>query len=173
VTTHLIAIDPGSISGALAVFTDTAGPIVDDLAVANKQVDAAYLAKLLRDTRPKAVVVERVHSMPGQGVASSFRFGVAYGLIQGVVMGAGVPLYLVTPNVWKKAMKLTGTDKDAARALAIRLFPKVEGLHLKKHQGRADALLLGHYFMLENLPGGRTKSALWPAGNGEEGVDYD
>jgi crossover junction endodeoxyribonuclease RuvC len=163
VTTHLIAIDPGSISGALAVFTDTAGPIVDDLAVANKQVDAAYLAKLLRDTRPKAVVVERVHSMPGQGVASSFRFGVAYGLIQGVVMGAGVPLYLVTPNVWKKA----------TRALAIRLFPKVEGLHLKKHQGRADALLLGHYFMLENLPGGRTKSALWPAGNGEEGVDYD
>jgi Holliday junction resolvasome RuvABC endonuclease subunit len=169
-STHLLAIDPGSSTGAIALFTDQAAPIVGDLAVVDNQVDAAYLARLIRDTKPKAVVVERVHSMPKQGVASSFRFGVAYGIIQGVVMGAGVPLHLVTPNEWKRGMRLIGTDKDAARALAIRLFPEVTGLHLKKHVGRADALLLGHYFMLENKPHRVAKTALWPAGQGD---DYD
>jgi hypothetical protein len=29
--------------------------------------------------------------------------------------------------------------------MAIRLFPLVEGLSLKKHHGRAEALLLAHY----------------------------
>jgi hypothetical protein len=147
-TTKLIAIDPGSTTGALALFTD---PLVwvDDLPCADGQVDAAYLARLFRDMRPKAVVVERVHSMPKQGVASTFKFGVAYGIIQGVVTGAGIPLHLVVPGVWKKHFKLIGQDKDAARALAIRLYPELTGLHLKKHVGRADALLLGRYFLEE------------------------
>lgn len=159
---HLVAIDPGSVSGAFAVFS-VGGITVGDLAVAGGQVDAAHLADLLRGFQPRAVVVENVHSMPKQGVASTFKFGVAFGIIQGVVTGAGVPLHLVAPASWKRGMKLLGTEKDAARAMAIRLFPTVQGLHLKKHQGRADALLMGHYFMLNSKPG---SGALWPAGNG-------
>jgi crossover junction endodeoxyribonuclease RuvC len=95
---------------------------------------------------PQVAVVERVASMPKQGVASTFKFGMSVGIIHGVLLSSGVPLELVTPSMWKKGMKLTGTDKDAARALAIRLYPTVQGLHLKKHQGRADALLLGRFW---------------------------
>jgi hypothetical protein len=37
-----------------------------------------------------------------------------------------------------------GKDKDAARFKAQALFPQIE-LHLKKHDGRADALLIAEF----------------------------
>jgi hypothetical protein len=96
--------------------------------------------------------------MPLQGVASTFKFGMAVGIIHGVVLGHGVPLHLVTPGTWKRHFKLTGTDKDAARGLAIRLHPTMGGLHLKKHQGRADALLMGRYFLEASVDAGLTRT---------------
>lgn len=150
-TALLMSIDPGAVSGAYAVFYDNRSPIVDDIPVVNGQIDAAYLANIIRMVNPKEVVVERVGAMPKQGVASTFKFGMAVGMIHGAVLGNGTPMHLVTPQAWKRGMKLIGTDKEAARALAIRLFPVVEGLHLVKHQGRADALLMGHWFMLDHM----------------------
>jgi Holliday junction resolvasome RuvABC endonuclease subunit len=147
VTTTLLAIDPGAISGALAVFYVNSEPSVSDIPVVDGQIDAAQLARLILQMEPDAVVCERVASMPKQGVASTFKFGMAYGIIHGVVLALGAPLHLVTPGTWKRAFRLTGTDKDAARALAIRMYPTVTGLARKKDVGRADALLLGHYFL--------------------------
>lgn len=82
--------------------------------------------------------------MPGQGVTSMFNFGQGYGVIKGVLAGIGVPYKDATPQKWKKACGLIGSDKDAARLLAIELFPDAE-LHLKKHGGRADALLIAKF----------------------------
>ena len=140
----LLAIDPGAVSGAYAVFHDDRPPQVGDLPVVDGQVNAAAFAALLAVLGPKGAVVERVASMPKQGVASTFKFGLAVGIIHGVLAASLTPYLLITPSEWKRGMKL-GSDKEAARALAIRMFPGVEGLHLKKHHGRADALLLGHY----------------------------
>jgi crossover junction endodeoxyribonuclease RuvC len=51
----------------------------------------------------------------------------------------------VTPQRWKKTMlDGQGKDKDAARFKAQALFPQIE-LHLKKHDGRADALLIAEF----------------------------
>ena len=80
----LIAIDPGAISGACAIFPDGGEISVEDLAVANGQLDAASLADLLRGEGVSVAVVERVGAMPKQGVASTFRFGFACGVIEGV-----------------------------------------------------------------------------------------
>jgi crossover junction endodeoxyribonuclease RuvC len=84
--------------------------------------------------------------MPKQGVASTFRFGVAVGIIRGVLMANGVSVHYVAPTVWKKHWGLNGKDKEAARALAILRHPKLPGLHLKRHHGRADALLMLEWY---------------------------
>ena len=146
----LMSIDPGAISGAYALFVDGVPPLVGDLPVADGQVDAAELARMIREVQPAAALVEFVRSMPKQGVASTFKFGMALGLIHGAILANGVPLHQVVPGTWKRHFKLTGTDKDAARALAIRLYPSVAGLHRKKDQGRADALLMGRWFLEKN-----------------------
>ena len=144
---RVLAIDPGAVSGAYAYFDDDGPPVVGDLPVVDGQLDGAFLGQMVRGMDPQAAVVERVASMPKQGVASTFKFGMAVGIVHGVLMSNSVPLHLVSPSVWKRHFHLLNTDKDAARAFAIRLYPAVQGLHLKKHHGRADALLIGDWFL--------------------------
>lgn len=54
------------------------------------------------DTLPR-VIVEFVHSMPGQGVKSMFTFGRATGAAMGAVMGfcPALPFYEVSPQAWQ------------------------------------------------------------------------
>lgn len=147
----LLSIDPGSVSGAYAVFWGSGRePLVSDLPVVDGQVNPYAFANLASVLDVKNAVVERVASMPKQGVASTFKFGVSVGIIHGVLAAQMVAIRLVTPSEWKRGMKV-GSDKEACRALAIRMYPKVEGLYLKKHHGRAEALLLGHYVLKGGL----------------------
>ena len=93
------------------------------------------------------VVLEKIHSMPGQGVRSMFSMGEGFGIWKGLVAGLGMRLELVTPQAWKKEMMDgSGKDKDASRQKAIQLFPKIaDNLSRKKDHGRADALLIAEY----------------------------
>ena len=100
--------------------------------------------------RSSIVFIERVHSMPKQGVSSSFNFGMGYGMWIGIVVGLGLPYELVTPQRWQKEM-LAGMQggKDASCIRAQELFPEADlslGPRSKKlHDGRADALLLAEF----------------------------
>jgi crossover junction endodeoxyribonuclease RuvC len=109
------------------------------------RINAAEMARVIRALGPDLAIVELVHSMPKQGVASTFKFGTAFGTIIGVLAALEVPTHFVSPHVWKGFHRLNGKDKDAARALAIDFYPSLPGLNLKKHHGRADALLLAVY----------------------------
>jgi crossover junction endodeoxyribonuclease RuvC len=93
------------------------------------------------------VVLENVHSMPKQGVASSFSFGKGFGMWQGIIAAYKLPMELVSPQRWKKEILVDmGQDKDASRFKAIALFPSIaEQLSRKKDDGRAEALLLAEY----------------------------
>lgn len=148
-------IDPG-LTGAVAVLLDgEPGPIID---IPTRkvgdwgEVDAQQLALFLRDQRashPGAYVsacVEKVGARPADGGTSAFRFGETAGKIKGVLEALGIPYSRAIPAVWKRSMGLIGTDKDAARLLAIRRFPGAAHLlQRKKDNGRADALLLALY----------------------------
>lgn len=151
----IVGIDPG-VSGAYAFLTDElVEPVyVGDLPVVDGNLDASALTRVLGGVKIDALVVERVSAMPGQGVSSMFKFGRAYGTILGVAAALGIETHLVTPAQWKKAYGLPGKDKEKARELAIRLYPKVDGLSRKKDHGRAEALLLARWWF--TLKTGRT-----------------
>lgn len=145
-----IGIDPG-ITGAISVLSDTGEfvsvhdmPIMKLGKAKKNQVNPVALAHLIFSIKPTSAIVEKVGAMPGQGVASMFNFGMGYGVIQGVLSGLGVPYELSTPQKWKKACGLIGKEKDAARLLAIELFPDAS-LTRKKDGGRADALLIAKF----------------------------
>jgi len=89
--------------------------------------------------------LEAVHSMPKQGVASSFKFGVGLGIWQGILAALGIKFEMVTPQRWQKALlDGMGKGKDGSMIVAQRLFPTAD-LRLRKHHGRADALLLAEF----------------------------
>jgi len=148
----IVAIDPGT-SGCIAVLSP-AGSLVDFCHMPTakigkrNRVNAAAIWGFLAPYADQVqhAYIEKVQSMPGQGVASMFSFGHAAGLVEGVVAGMQVPMTLVTPQSWKKHHGLIGKDKDASRTRCIQLFPDCRELDLKaKGQALADAVLIGLY----------------------------
>lgn len=145
----IVGIDPGQTGGLAYIDERGCRSWAVAMPVLGKDIDGALLADLLRDWAPETVIVEKVHSMPKQGVASTFKFGTGFGRILGVLEALGAPYRLVTPQEWKKTV-LTGTakDKDAAIAFASRAFPHISltpGQKRKPHDGMADALCLAEY----------------------------
>lgn len=150
-----IGIDPG-LSGAVGVLIPNEGVMVYDTPTAvveGEKTKRRYLfgsmAALLRPYIGKDVlaVLENVHSMPKQGVASSFCFGEGKGVWEGILAAFEIPTELVSPQRWKKEiMADQGKEKSAARFKAMALFPSLaDQLKLVKHDGRAEALLMAVY----------------------------
>lgn len=145
-----IGVDPG-LSGAVAFLHEDSYTVVDIPTMAKgsgtvkSEIDAQGLYKLLfRGIHQlPAAALERVNAMPGQGVASVFSLGDSFGVCRATLACASIPTTYVTPTEWKRHFKLT-SDKEEARALAIKMFPAAE-LHLKKHIDRAEALLIAAY----------------------------
>lgn len=156
-------IDPG-LSGAVATLIDgEPGPVLDmpTIPVGEKrEVDAVVLARFVREVRGQhpgaafSACIERVRAMPDRqgkavrkmGAQSSFNFGDGFGQVKAVFRVLGLPITLVEAMSWKRHMGLLGTEKDAARQMALVRFP--DAAHLlqrKKDGGRADALLLALY----------------------------
>jgi crossover junction endodeoxyribonuclease RuvC len=109
------------------------------------RVDAIGLRNWITSSNPDLAGVELAGSMPRQGVASSFRFGRAAGVIESVVACCGVPMVLVTAAKWKRAFNLS-PDKELSRQLALQRFPTAhDRLARKMDHQRAEALLLALY----------------------------
>lgn len=155
-----VGIDPG-ISGAVAAVHSHDGflglwdmPVMANGKGTSKvktQVNPAALMRILVSEIGGGddclVGLERIASMPGQGVASMFSMGDSFGSIRACVSVWGMPMELLTPQQWKRHYNVTGDQqKEVARAKAIQLYPTAE-LHLKKHHNRAEALLIAHYLL--------------------------
>ena len=148
--TSYVGIDPG-LSGAIAIIRG-GDYEVHDIPIMLKgggtiknEINAGGMADIFRKNinSPPIVAIERVNAMPGQGVASVFSLGDSFGVCRAVVAALKYPFFYITPTEWKKYYGLT-SDKEQARALAIKMFPEAE-LHLKKHIDRAEALLIAAY----------------------------
>lgn len=148
----VIGIDPG-MSGAIAVILPDGVIEFHDMPTLElkkkTRLDYHGLAHVLRQyhSRGECVAcIELVGAMPGQGVSSTWAFAQSYGAALGVLATLQIPYQTVTPPVWKRAFKLVGCEKDESRSRALEMFPHcVEHLRLKKHHGRADALLLAQW----------------------------
>lgn len=138
----ILGVDPGA-SGAIAFFRpDRPAEIeVYDTPLADGQVDAAALGRMVRAAGATEAMIERVGAMPKQGVSSTFKFGMAYGAVLAACGVLMLPLRQETPGRWKRHFRLD-SDKEKARALAIRTWPGSPDFSRKKDHGRAEAALL-------------------------------
>ena len=150
----ILGCDPG-ISGAIAFYFAEHPELiaVEDVPTVDGSIDVATMAARIRQMSPNLAVIERVGSMPRQGVSSTFKFGAAYGAALGVIGALGIPSTLVTSTKWKRHFNLDA-DKEKARALALRMWPaRSELFERKKDHGRAEAALIARWGA-ENWRGG-------------------
>ena len=97
--------------------------------------------------RIDAACVEKVGAMPNQGLSSTFAFGRAAGVIEGVMACHAATITTLRPQEWQQIARVKGGEqvKDNARARAAALFPeKAEWFKRKKDSGRADAALIAY-----------------------------
>lgn len=134
-----IGADPG-LSGGIAFV-----PEDGSAAWAEKMPDTdSGLLELLKDQAFEATcfgLIEKVHSMPKQGVTSAFTFGEGYGKLQMAFIAAGIPFDRCTPQKWQREMQcLTKGNKNVSKRRASELFP-----HIKCTHAISDALLIAEY----------------------------
>jgi crossover junction endodeoxyribonuclease RuvC len=136
-------IDPG-LGGGLSVVNSDGDcetmlmPITDD-----NIVDGAEVMRFFVDCGVEFVCIERTHSMPRQGVKSTFTFGFVSGQVAGVTQVMMVPHLWITPQAWKKGWGLIKADKIASNVLASTVFPQAAGQFKRvKDNGRAEAALI-------------------------------
>jgi len=92
--------------------------------------------------------LEKVHSMPGQGVASMFSFGRGFGIWEGLIIARSISLQYVPPQTWKKKM-LHGLPKDKNSAILRTkdLYPKP--INLKPtERSRKDSVALAEAYLI-------------------------
>jgi crossover junction endodeoxyribonuclease RuvC len=139
--TAFIGIDPG-ISGAIAYVTDKGWASCEPFKRGTPK-DWLTLLQWIRNANGDAfAMLERVHSMPRQGVASTFKFGHHAGMCEAFLIAAEIPFEFVTPLAWQKAMGcLSHGDKNVTKRRAEELFPT--GVVIT--HATADALLIAEY----------------------------
>lgn len=139
-----IGIDPGQ-SGGIAWIDERGKLCVEKMPETLR--DLWELIVDFHTQHPCMAYLEQVHSMPGQGVASSFKFGQGYGSLEMALIAAGIPFERVTPQTWQKAMKcMTKGDKNVSKRRAQELFPDTKFTH-----ATADAALIAAYGRTRNL----------------------
>lgn len=147
--TYYIGIDPGQ-SGGIGIL-NKAGQHVCSFKFLN-QTDAdisemfEYILSLkgTMDECSIFALLEKVHSFPKQGVASSFKFGSSFGFLRGMLTAHRIPWDFVSPQKWQKALSCqTKGDKNITKAKAQRLWPEQKIIH-----AIADALLIAEYCRL-------------------------
>lgn len=143
-------IDPGK-SGALAILWPDSSVLFLDVPLAGKKPAwtswAASWGFALSEAAPERIIIEDVHSMPKQGVTSSFNFGEVLGFVHAIALAScpGAVIEWPTPAVWKRKLGLTA-DKGMSIEEAKRCYPSArDRLTRVKDDGRAEALLLAHY----------------------------
>ena len=150
----VIGIDPG-LSGGFALVEDGGLIHVDGVPIfkasgRGNDVDWASLsaAMLLTCDGADHCFIERVGARPGQGSSSMFKFGYTAGGVRGIIAVMNIPVTLVVPGKWKKAMGLSAS-KDAAVARAADLFPThataFRGPKGGLRDGLAEAALIAKY----------------------------
>ena len=137
--TLFIGLDPGFVSGAMAVMDGNGlryvKPFADmtltDLRDELEQV--AYPGSF--------AVLEQVGVMPKQGISSSSKFMRHFGRLEMALTCSRILFEYVRPQVWQKALLcLSKGDKNVTKARAQQMFPNEKITHKT-----ADAILLAVY----------------------------
>ena len=139
-----LGIDPGK-GGGISFIKETG--IASAFKCPETPIEIVKLIKKeTKGFRKKRAMIEKVHSMPRDGVVSAFTFGCNYGTWLGILSAMNIPFDKVRPQQWQKFYgklpKEKKSRKHKLKDMAYELYPGA-----KNTLATADAILIGHYFL--------------------------
>lgn len=145
-TFRVAGVDPGK-SGGYAVWDAHSVELIDAGPLEFDNPSALY-ASLTRFSVDE-ILIERAQSAPGQG--NGFEYGRSFGRTETACILSGARIFYCAAVWWKARMKCP-TDKEKARLYALETIPGLDKfVTLKKHDGVAEAALIGELLTSEKL----------------------
>lgn len=148
---EVIGIDPGT-HGAIASYDGGDFIKVFDFptlksATRGEEMNVPVTVEMILEHFPNAThgYIEQVQARPGEGRGTIFKFGYSAGVARGILCARRIPVFLVTSQKWKAAMRCTA-DKDYSRTRATQEFPmQASEFVRKKDMNKAEAALIALY----------------------------
>jgi len=155
----LIGIDPG-LRGAIALLTASGRVAVHDMPTRAKQgngkvrneIDPKALQAILRRLVPAdesgLVVMENLNTFAGGSVQTMGSLEATKAVITTVCELSGFDVAFVSPRTWQGFYGIKRTPSEDTKTQSLRIARQLFGNEfcpLKKHDGRADALLIARY----------------------------
>ena len=151
-----IGVDPGK-SGAIAVLKD--GEITGFKMPEDVFGMIELFKSIAKDGDSVKAVIEKVHSMPGDGSQGAFTFGKNAGQLEGVLAALGFPTIEATPQNWmklipgmpspkksqngeKKTAKQKADEKKIRKEYIRQWVQKRLGKHVEKYKADAAAIAI-------------------------------
>ena len=104
---------------------------------------------------PIVAYIEQVHAFPTDGRSSAFKFGVNYGIWQGLLGAFNIETKFVVPQVWMKPLGLPKDKKNRKqriKTLAQNVIDKQNTLKNKRITlHTSDAVLIAMYGYLKEV----------------------
>lgn len=144
---YFVGVDPGT-CGGIAVLSNGKLVLAESF---NRPLEEVWelfnwLSPLLeKDPGCVAAVIEKVHSMPGQGVSSTFKFGTAFGAQRFALVAAGIPYREVDPQKWMAYYDMKRKENETQAAWKNRLMALASRMYSKVTRNTADAILIARY----------------------------
>ena len=136
-----MGIDPGQ-SGGIAVISEIGEAWLERMPQTERDTSDAVTMWTNQDNVGTSIqaLIERVHSMPKQGVSSTFKFGQNYGFLRACLIGARIPFQEITAAQWQGKLRCrTGGKKNVTKQLAQQ-FPELLAEDIDEAMARATQL---------------------------------
>ena len=144
-----IGIDPGKNGVIGIIYNETAYCLKCPTTIAEMANEISSIKQIAPDITVQAII-EKVHSMPKQGVKSVWTFGANYGQWLGILASNKIPYVQVSPQKWMRLYQPLSKDKkerkNQLKHQAQQRFPE-----LKITLATSDALLLAYYLKDKQL----------------------
>ena len=144
-----LGVDPGSSSGCIAIIKNGHLRLHGIGSLTEKQIERVFYEAFLDKglNTELFAAIERVHSIKGQGLASSFKFGVNYGFLRGCLVANRVPFVDVLPKAWQKHYSMSKKKNETEPHWKRRLLGIAQNLYpaVNIPLYAADAVLISHY----------------------------
>lgn len=147
---YVLGADPGN-HGAICLYNEQEIVLFDMPLLkisrngkVREQIDLYELARFIdkHAVDIKEAYIENPQGMPGMASSSTYRLGLNVGVLQMAIASSFIPMELVAPATWKKAMGL-GKSKDDSRLKASGIAPQwSHHWNRKCDDGRAESFLI-------------------------------
>ncbi len=150
---NYLGIDPGLNGGFAFILSDGSLELYPMPLIGKKDYDIPEISRILRLHKDVVAVIEKQHAMPGQGLTSTLKTGLGFGILQAALSAIGIPFDIIPAIRWQKNLFVGLPQKQdtkvSSEIIAKRLFPSADFRKSERsrvaNDGLTDAACIAAY----------------------------